>query len=182
MQYTQNPRDIIEHFKSGNVFAYPTEAVFGLGCDPDNKEAVNQLLSIKKRSVKKGLILIASDFSQVQKYLKPLSEKQRQFTQASATTYIYPALDTAPAWLTGDFNSLAVRITTHPLARELCNILGSAIISTSANISGKDPARTVEEISIQFGHKISMILQGELGKSQKPSTIRDSISGEILRT
>jgi L-threonylcarbamoyladenylate synthase len=181
MQYTQNPLDIIEHFRSGKVFAYPTEAMFGLGCDPDNQEAVNKLLLLKNRSVKKGLILIASDFLQVQKYLKPLSEKQRQYTQASTTTYIYPALDSAPDWLTGDYNSLAVRITTHPVVRELCITLDSAIISTSANISGKEPARTVEEISMQFDHKISMILEGELGKSQKPSTIRDSISGKIIR-
>ncbi len=181
MQYTQNPLDIIEHFRSGKVFAYPTEAMFGLGCDPDNQEAVNKLLLLKNRSVKKGLILIASDFLQVQKYLKPLSEKQRQYTQASTTTYIYPALDSAPDWLTGDFNSLAVRITTHPVVRELCITLDSAIISTSANISGKEPARTLEEISMQFDHKISMILEGELGKSQKPSTIRDSISGKIIR-
>ncbi len=181
MQYTQNPLDIIEHFRSGKVFAYPTEAMFGLGCDPDNQEAVNKLLLLKNRSVKKGLILIASDFLQVQKYLKPLSEKQRQYTQASTTTYIYPALDSAPDWLTGDFNSLAVRITTHPVVRELCITLDSAIISTSANISGKEPARTLEEISMQFDHKISMILEGELGKSKKPSTIRDSISGKIIR-
>lgn len=181
MLSTQNPQDIIEHFKSGNVFAYPTEAVFGLGCDPDNKEAVYQLLSLKERPVEKGLILIASHFSQVEKYLKPLSEEQIQFTQPSATTYIYPAFDSAPTWLTGDFNSLAIRITKHPLARELCNTLDSAIVSSSANISGKEPAKTTEEILIQFNHKISIILEGDLGKSQTPSTIRDSISGEIIR-
>lgn len=182
MFITKHPEDLSDIFQSGGIFAYPTEAVFGLGCDPDNEEAVKQLLLIKKRPVEKGLILIAADFSQVEKYLKPLSDSQQKLTQASDdTTYIFPSLDSAPKWLTGDFNSLAIRITKHPLARELCLALDSALVSTSANISGQAPAKTVDEVSIQVGSEIDAILEGKLGNSQKPSVIRDSISGEIIR-
>jgi len=181
MKTSQTPRDLIEPFKQGKVFAYPTEAVFGLGCDPDNEQAVMRLLEIKQRPNNKGLILIASDFSQVKKYLQPLLEMQQPFTLPSDTTYIFPALDSAPAWLTGDFNSLAIRFTQHPVARELCQTLESAIVSTSANISGKEPVKTVDAIDIQLGDKIDYRLEGALGGALKPSVIRDSITGKIIR-
>ena len=181
MQITQLTNDLIQPFEEGKVFAYPTEAVYGLGCDPDNESAVMRLLEIKKRSIEKGLILIASDFSQVEKYLKPLLQTQIEFTSPSETTFVFPAMDSAPKWLTGDFNSLAIRITKHPLAKALCETLGSAVVSTSANISGQQPAKTVDELTKQLGDKIDYVLEGELGESQKPSVIRDSISGGIIR-
>lgn len=181
MLITNKVEDIETVFKQGGVFAYPTESVFGLGCDPDNDIAINKLLGIKERSIHKGLILIASDFSQVEKYLQPILSSQIQFTKASETTYIFPALTSTSTYLTGDFNSLAIRITTHPLVRSLCAVLGSAIVSTSANTSGQPPAMSVEAVSIQLDHKIDALLDGELGNLSKPTQIRDSISGEIIR-
>ncbi len=181
MQTIQNPTDLIKPFKQGKIFAYPTEAVFGLGCDPDNEQSVLRLLALKQRPVNKGLILIAADFSQVQKYLKPLSKAQQKLTKASATTYVFPALDSAPKWLTGDFDSLAVRITRHPLVRELCQALDSALVSTSANLSGQEPATSLQEVENQLSGKIDYFLQGSLGNAQKPSVIRDSVTGKVIR-
>ena len=181
MKIIQHPDDLIQPFRQGKIFAYPTEAVYGLGCDPDNQAAVMRLLEIKKRSPAKGLILIASDFSQVQKYLQPLTKSQQAFTNASDTTYVFPALDTAPGWLTGEFDSLAIRISQHPLAHALCKTLGSAIVSSSANISGEEAARSAEEVNRQLGNKIDFLLAGELGKAEKPSRICDSVTGEIIR-
>ena len=181
MLITKNPQDLKSYFLQGAVFAYPTEAVYGLGCDPENEVAVNRLLAIKQRPISKGLILIASDFSQVAAYLKPLSEKQLVFTQPSETTYIYSANDTAPKWLTGDFESLAVRITKHPLVRELCTQLDSALVSTSANLTGIEPAKTADEVALALDGLIEVILDGETGDLNKPTQIRDSISGQIIR-
>jgi len=181
MIIAQEPLHLVDIFQTGGILAYPTEAVYGLGCDPDNEKAVHRLLSIKKRPIEKGLILIAADFSQVDKYLQPLSKSQQEFTRPSDTTYIFPALDTAPKWLTGDFNSLAIRITKHPLAFELCSTLQSALISTSANISGQAPAKNAQEVSVQLGDKIDAILDGKTGDLLKPTAIRDSISGKIIR-
>ncbi len=178
---TTKTQDIILPFKQGKVFAYPTEAVYGLGCNPDDESAVMRLLNIKGRPLSKGLILIASDFSQVEKYLKPLSEAQQKITQASDTTYVFPALKSAPKWLTGNFNSLAIRVTKHPLARELCELLNSALVSTSANLSGQAPAKSTVEVINQFDKKIDLILEGKLGDSQKTSVIRDSITNQIIR-
>ena len=181
MLITKNPKDIKPHFIQGAVFAYPTEAVYGLGCDPKNEAAVMRLLEIKQRPITKGLILIAADFSQVEAYLKPLNEKQLAFKQASDITYIYPASDSAPKWLTGDFNSLAVRITKHPLVKELCTQLDSALVSTSANLTGKEPAKTANEVAIALDGLIEVILEGKTGDLDKPTEIRDSISGQIIR-
>ncbi|MEH6456901.1 MAG: Sua5/YciO/YrdC/YwlC family protein [Cocleimonas sp.] len=181
MLITKNLKDIKCHFIEGAVFAYPTEAVYGLGCDPSNEAAVTRLLEIKQRPVNKGLILIASDFSQVEIYLKPLTENQLAFTQPSETTYIYQAKESAPKWLTGDFNSLAVRITKHPLVRQLCKELNSALVSTSANLTGEEPAKTADEVAIALDGLIDVILDGETGELDKPTQIRDSISGQIIR-
>ena len=181
MLITKNPNDIRTHFHQGDVFAYPTEAVYGLGCDPENESAVMRLLEIKQRPVSKGLILIASDFSQVESYLEPLNKQQQKFTQPSETTYIYPAKSAAPKWLTGDFDSLAVRITQHSLVRELCSELDSALVSTSANLTGEEPAKTAKEVAMALDGLIHVILDGETGDLDKPTQIRDSISGQIIR-
>ncbi|MCF6190425.1 MAG: Sua5/YciO/YrdC/YwlC family protein [Cocleimonas sp.] len=182
MLITKTTDDLKRLFQKGGVFAYPTEAVYGLGCDPDNKKATLRLLVLKQRPISKGLILVASDFSQVKKYLKPLSDEQLALTQPSATTYIYPALDSAPKWLTGDFDSLAIRISQHPTVRELCETLDSALVSTSANLSGQMPAKTASEVAKQFDDKIDAILDGNTGNLLTPTVIRDSISGEIIRS
>ncbi len=176
------PKELLPLFQKKGVFAYPTESVYGLGCDPDNEKAVMRLLALKQRPIKKGLILVASDFSQVERYLKPLSKEQLQFTQPSSTTYIYPALGSAPKWLTGDFDSLAIRISQHPIVRELCETFDSALVSTSANLSGQTPAKTASEVAKQFDDKIDAILDGNTGNLLTPTVIRDSISGEIIRS
>ena len=182
MQIIQQTSGLIQLFKQGKVFAYPTEAVFGLGCDPGNEEAVLRLLTIKQRPIEKGLILVASDFSQVEKYLKPLTKSQQQFTKPSETSYIFPALESAPAWLRGDFDSLAIRISKQPIVRELCESFGSALVSTSANISGLTPARTVKEVIAQLDNKIDAILEGEVGDLQNPTKIYDSLTGDVIRS
>jgi len=181
MLITNQLEDIIQPFKKGAIIAYPTEGIYGLGCDPDNKKAVKRLLAIKQRLESKGLILVAADFSQVKKYLKPLSDAQKDLTKPSDTTYIFPARKSTPKWLTGDSDGLAIRISKHPLVRELCQLLDSAIVSTSANISGQPPAITSAEVLENLGSEIDVILRGKTGDSQKPSIIRDSISGEIIR-
>jgi len=181
MLTTSKPQELIRIFQEGGIFAYPTEAVYGLGCNPDKKMSVLRLLYIKNRPVNKGLILVASDFSQVEKYLKPLTNSQKKYTKSSDTTYLYPALNSAPKWLTGGFDSLAIRISKHPLVRELCSTLNSALVSTSANLSGQEAARTATEVNLHFGEKINAILEGETGGLSNPTAIHDSITGEIIR-
>ncbi len=181
MLITDSPDDLIQLFHQGGIFAYPTEAIYGLGCDPDNEAAVLRLIKIKNRPIEQGLILIAADFSQVKKYLKPLTKEQDKLTLPSTTTYTFPALDSTPKWLTGRFNTLAVRITKHPLTQQLCHILNSPLISTSANLSGHPPAKVFQDV-VHINLPIDAILNGKTSGSGSPSIIRDGTNGKTLRS
>lgn len=182
--YTQSIKLTVEALRQGKVIAYPTEAVYGLGCDPFNLHAVTQILSLKNRSIKKGFILIASEWKQVESFTKPLDPKiiAHVFsTWPGPITWIFPATNEVPYWVTGDHNTVAIRVTAHPLARLICRHFGGAIISTSANLEGQPPMRDLKMLRITFGKKIDVILEGTLGTSKRPSEIRDAISGAILR-
>jgi len=154
-----------------------------LGCDPDNRKAVQRILKLKQRPQSKGLILIASKYAQVARYLKPLTTHEQAKLQndgAQAVTYLMPVKDSAPRWLRGDHDTLAVRLTAHPFSKRLCRSAGSALVSTSANRSGMRPAKTYAECQRLFGKKV-WVLRGRVGKRKQPSTIRAWSDGRILR-
>ena len=181
-----NLEQSIDALKKGKVIAYPTESVFGLGCDPDNQYAIKSLLSLKNRSKEKGLILISADFSQLEDYvdLNRLSGDEKQAMLATwpgPVTWVVPVGKNATTWLTGSFNTLAVRVCDHPDVRALCRGFGKPIISTSANLSGQDPCRTFEDVLLQFGDKLPYILKGKTMGRDKPTQIRDARSGKLLR-
>ncbi|MXP56575.1 Sua5/YciO/YrdC/YwlC family protein [Pantoea sp. Mhis] len=167
------------------VIAYPTEAVFALGCDPNSKIAVKNLLSIKQRSIKKGFILIASNYTQLEPYIAKdkltVFQLERMFSSwPGPITYLVPAAPHIPLWFTGAFKSLAIRVSNHPIVQNLCNNFGKPLITTSANLSGQPPCRKLADIKKQFGSKFP-VLNGETGGYLNPSEIRDIITGEIIR-
>jgi L-threonylcarbamoyladenylate synthase len=169
---------------TGGVIAYPTEAVFGLGCDPANRGAVTRLLTLKDRPEAKGLILIASHWEQLEPWLDSFPLRWRQKLEASwpgPVTWLIPARRDCPRWLRGQHDTLAVRVTAHALVRRLCDSLDSALVSTSANRSGCRPARSVLEVRLQFGRRIDFVLPGRLGKLGRPSQIRDLATGRVIR-
>lgn len=169
--------------QSGGVIAYPTEGVWGLGCDPLNEAAVRRLLDLKQRPEAKGLIIIAASLSQVAQWLTGLDERQRAACAATwpgPYTWVVPAA-AAPAWLRGNHDSVAVRVTAHPGVQALCNAFGGALVSTSANTSGHPPARDALQLRQQFGRDLDYILPGRLGGDGKPSEIRDARTGIVLR-
>lgn len=168
----------------GGVIAYPTEAVFGLGCDPCNVAAVQRIIRIKARDAAKGLILIAARIEQLLPFLAPLSDTthaQLDATWPGPVTWVVPANSHAPGTMTGGRDTLAVRVTAHPVARALCEITGIALVSTSANKSGHPPARTALQVRARFHNEIDYIVPGDVGSARKPTEIRDAHSGKILR-
>lgn len=170
--------------RAGGVIAYPTEAVFGLGCDPANKDAVMRLLALKRRPADKGLILIASDWQQLQPWLQTVPDawyRRMDATWPGPTTWLVPAALDCPGWLTGGRDTLAVRVTAHPVVRELCENLGYAIVSTSANRSGQMPARSLLGVRLRFGEQLDFVLPGPLGKLSKPTQIRDLATDAVIR-
>lgn len=167
----------------GGVVAYPTEAVFGLGCDPLDADAVGRILELKRRPAGHGLIVIAADLGQLEPLLEPLTDAQRGrmlATWPGPCTWIAPSR--APAWLTGGRGTLAIRVTAHPLASALCIAADSALVSTSANLSGHQPARSALAVRRAFGSRIDYILAGPTGGLHRPTEIRDVTTGRVVRT
>jgi L-threonylcarbamoyladenylate synthase len=169
----------------GGVIAYPTEAVYGLGCDPRNAEAVRRLLAIKRRPEHKGLILIAANWSQLAPYVTPLDDARMAEIHASwpgPVTWLLPARDDTPRWLTGRHETLAVRVIGHPLAAALCRAWGGALVSTSANRSACPPARTALQVRLRLGAAVDLIVAGPCGGRERPSAIRDGRTGAVVRS
>jgi len=170
--------------RRGGVIAYPTEAVFGLGCLPRDRRAVMRVLAIKRRSWRKGLILIAADLAQLEPYVVLPAEPR--LTEVLATwpgphTWVLDARDDAPRWVTGGRASVAVRVTAHPVAAELCRAVGDALVSTSANVSRRPPHRSVLKLRRDLGNRLDYVLAGPLGGLASPTAIRDGRSGRTLR-
>ncbi|MBB71810.1 MAG: threonylcarbamoyl-AMP synthase [Legionellales bacterium] len=167
----------------GEVIAYPTEAVFGLGCDPMNEQAVQQILQLKNRSIDNGFILIAANWQQLEKYIAPLPDAvldKIQTTWPGPVTWVLPKSDIVPPWISGRHDTIAVRITAHVEAKALCEEFGGALVSTSANISGQSPARDNIEVYQQFGEAI-YVLPGRVDKTAQPTEIRDGMTGAVIR-
>lgn len=168
--------------KNGNIIAYPTEAVYGLGCDPFNSRAVERLIALKNRDVLKGLIILISSWEQFLQLTRPISEKQLQQikqTWPGPVSWILPKSARVPDYLTGSRDTIAIRMSAHPVAHALCE--SSPLISTSANLSGQEPAMSMDELSAQFPEGIDGVVEGALGGAQKPSQIFNAITGEKLR-
>ncbi|WP_417666061.1 L-threonylcarbamoyladenylate synthase [Pseudidiomarina sp.] len=173
-------------FAQGELLAYPTEAVFGLGCDPRNESAVQKLLQAKQRPQEKGLILLAADYSQLVGFVADAKIPQdKRFSVFSnwpgAVTLLLPAADNVPEWLRGSHDKIAVRVTAHEPARQLCKALGSAIVSTSANVSGQPALTTAEDVRKTFGDSIAWVMDAPTGGATKPSRIIDPLTQEIFR-
>lgn len=184
MIVSQEISRIANTVREGGVIAYPTEAVFGLGCNPRNLIAVQQLLSIKHRPTEKGLILIAFDFDQLRPFLSPELSPSSFQTEPNNITWVFPANTNTSVLLRGSHQTLAVRVTKHPLVRALCKQLNSPIVSTSANITGEPPCYSAQSVVEQFQHRQpapDAVLDGPIGGQLNPTEIRDAISGKILR-
>jgi L-threonylcarbamoyladenylate synthase len=168
----------------GGVIGYPTESVWGLGCDPLNQDAVSHLLKIKRRSVTKGLILVAASVDQFMPYLEGLSPAHLAKFSAprdQPCTWILPANNYAPKWITGDYTSVALRVSAHKQTAELCHAFGGPLVSTSANLAGHAPAYWPWQLHRLLSRGLDYILPGALSQAGKPSEIRDLITDKIYR-
>ncbi|QEI13793.1 L-threonylcarbamoyladenylate synthase [Cellvibrio japonicus] len=170
--------------RQGGVIAYPTEAVWGLGCNPFDEDAVADLLALKQRPVEKGVILIAANLQQIEPFIDHLDDLQRQRlknTWPGPVTWLVPNNGLAPHWITGAFPSVALRVTDHPVAAGLCRAFGGPVVSTSCNPAGKPPARNIHEVRRYFGGQLDAVSSGLAGRRTNPSEIRDLLTGQVVR-
>ena len=171
--------------QQGGVLAYPTESVWGLGCDPWNAMAVKRILQIKKRTWEKGLIIVACDALQITPLLHGLTAAQQQqiteITPHPVTWLVPDKKHWVPEIVKGTHTSVAVRISQHPLVQSLCSHFGHPIVSTSANLSGQPELTKYSQVISTFGEQADMVVPGETGGIQSPSTIINLITGVICR-
>lgn len=168
----------------GGVIAYPTEAVFGLGCLPIYEQSVRRILKLKHRSAKKGLILVAADIEQLDIFVDFSKVKNIHAIHASwpgPVTWLIPAKKEIPDWLTGSHNTLAVRVSAHPLLRSLCEKLGP-IVSTSANPTGAVPAKSSQRVRAYFKNEIDYVIPENITNTMNPTEIRDAETGDFVRS
>lgn len=169
--------------KRGGLIAYATESCFGLGCDPRNEKAIQKLLRLKQRDAAKGLILIGSNAQQLTPFIAPLTPQQRhkmRHAWPAAHTWLVPANNACSPALTGGRGTIAVRIPALAATRQLCQLAGMALISTSANISGQKAIKTHQACVRKFAGRVR-IIHGKIGHWRKPSRIQDLISDKIIR-
>ncbi|MDP7153162.1 MAG: Sua5/YciO/YrdC/YwlC family protein [Gammaproteobacteria bacterium] len=168
--------------QAGGVAAYPTEGVFGLGCDPRQHSAVLRILAIKLRAVAAGLILIAADRRQLDGWIDPSAEEESALAATDPfVTWVVTADPDCPEWITGGRSTCAVRITQHPVAAALCREAGLALVSTSANRHGQEAAKAALTVRCRLGPAIDFIMPGKVGNAPGPSEIRNARTGAVLR-
>lgn len=168
----------------GGIVAYPTEAVYGLGCNPLDLQAVMRVLQIKQRDISQGLILVSDSLHRLSPFIRELSTADKgrvSETWPGPVTWLVPAADDCPLWLRGDHTTIAIRVTAHSQTRELCAEAGMALVSTSANRSGQAPARSTYQVRRELGREVDFILGGATDGYARPSQIRDLVSGRIVR-
>ena len=176
-------RKAVNVLNQGGVISYPTEAVYGLGCDPWDEQAVMDLLDIKQRPWTKGVILIASHFNQLQDFIQPVDADilaKLEQTWPGPVTWLLPASEECPEYLTGLHSSIAVRVTAHKQAANLCEHFGGALVSTSANLAGQAPAKFAHQVRRRLP-MVDYVVPGSCGGADKPSQIIDATTGTIIR-
>lgn len=184
MSIENQTQHAISVIQSGGIIVYPTESIYGLGCNPFKEEAVLNLLSLKKRSVKKGLILIASHVQQILPLIQPIvaNDLARALkTWPGHHTWIFPKSSLTPTWVSGSFDTIAVRVSSHPIVKVLCDKLDLPLVSTSANLTNHTALKSINEIKIQFGDKIDAYINAPLGNQAKASKMTVAHSSKQLR-
>jgi len=169
---------------AGGVIAYPTEAVWGLGCDPFDRDASLRLLALKRRSAARGLILVAASEQQLEWLLTDLTDEQRRqlsSTWPGPTTWIIPHQGRVPSWVCGQHRGVAVRVSAHTVVRQLCQAFAGPVVSTSANPTGAQAATERYQVLRYFGSQLDDIVPGSVGRDLRPSTIRDLSTGAVVR-
>ena len=173
----------VSKLQLGEVIAYPTEAVYGLGCNPFDVQAVKKLFHVKQRPFEKGVILIAASVEQVLPYVELLNtawEDKVLQTWPGSVTWVLPAKEGVPDWVTGGRKTVAIRVSDHPVVQALCLAYGQPLVSTSANITSQAPAMSCLDIQTIFKGKIPCV-EGRLGGLDKPTQIKEAKTGRVLR-
>jgi L-threonylcarbamoyladenylate synthase len=184
MHLVSSVSELADIIRQGGVIAYPTEAVWGLGCDPFNESAVRRILTLKSRPESKGLILIAGAENQLTPWINALEPDIAQrliSSNETPTSWVVPDTHITPNWVRGEHQSVAIRLSQHKPVQALCDAFQGVIISTSANPAGLEPALNIDEVNTYFGDNIDAIYHAPLGQASQPSQVRDILTNKLFR-
>jgi len=177
-------QEAVKALHHGDVIAYPTEAMYGLGCDPFNANAIAKILQLKHRSIDQGFILVAEHWDQIEPLVQPIEPAalyQALDTWPGPTTWVFPARPLVPQWIRGAHPGIAIRISDHPIVKMLCKAFDGPIVSTSANLHGQPPIRDYRTIKMTFGDQLDLIIEGNIGNQTQPTTIKNAVTSEVIR-
>jgi L-threonylcarbamoyladenylate synthase len=147
--------------KKGGLIIYPTDTVYGLGCDPYNLQAVKKVFEVKGRKNKPLPVLISSMKKALDlAYFTSEALKIVKKYWPGPLTIVLKRRENAPSFLGGDPSLIGLRIPKHPVALKLIRLCGGSLIGTSANLTGKKPPTTVDEAIKQIGDKVDLIIDG----------------------
>lgn len=168
----------------GAVIGYPTDTIWGFGCHPLAASAVARILAIKRRPAAKGLILLSSRLDYCLPYIEagPAELEPLREPAARPTSWLVPASDYCPPWIRGDFATVAIRVTDHPLIAALCTGLEAPLVSTSANRAGRKPVRSALQMRRQFSRELDFIVTGFDPGGGPPSEIKFLRGGASVRS
>jgi len=184
MLLISSPKDLALIMRQGGVIAYPTEGVWGLGCDPFNEQAVKRILTLKSRPMEKGLILVGGHASHLQAWVDTLEQEaaERLISHTELpTSWVVPDTSIAPFFVRGEHQSVAIRLCRHQPVQALCDAFNGVIVSTSANPAGLEPAMSAIEVDNYFGNRIDAIYDAPLGSATQPSQVKDILTGTLFR-
>ncbi len=159
--YTNDIEKCLATLKSGGIFLYPTDTIWGIGCDASNAKAVAKIYAIKKRDEKKSMIILLAHENDIKNYAKEPDEKIKILIKNTERplTIIYPSAKNLAANLINEDGTIAIRIVKDAFCEYLIKAFGKPIVSTSANISGEETARHFGEISTEIKNAVDYIVE-----------------------
>lgn len=171
----QEIKKSLEVLKNGGIILYPTDSVWGIGCDATNSEAVKKIYALKKRIESKSMILLVDVESRILSYVREVPEQAWQLIEFAERpiTIIYDEAKNLPENLVAEDGSIAIRVTNDEFCKNLLGLFRKPIVSTSANVSGAPSAKTFKEISEEIKNGVDYIVQWRQNDNRpaKPSTI-----------
>jgi L-threonylcarbamoyladenylate synthase len=182
--YEEDIKNCLITLKKGGVILYPTDTIWGLGCDATNKEAVEKIFKIKQREAGKSFIILVDNETMIERYATDIPDISFQLIEVSdkPLTIIYPGGKNLAAGICNEDNSIGIRVCKEPFCQELINRFRKPIVSTSANLSGKPSPGNYDEIDRKVTESVDYVVryrQDDLNKYNSSSVIKLLKDGTI---
>jgi L-threonylcarbamoyladenylate synthase len=182
--YTEDLQKALKVLKEGGIILYPTDTIWGIGCDALNREAVDRIYKLKQREDSKSMLVLLDDAGKLFRYVQEVPDIAMDLVEVSdkPITVIYPGAKNLASILIAEDGSIGIRISTDQFNKDLISRLGKAIVSTSANITGKPAPQIFDEIEEEITTAVDYIVdyrRDDLSRKDPSSIIKIWPGGEF---